>query len=123
MIFSRLLALTVGAALTVALAGCAATASSNGALGIWGTPEASNTPGLNLRDDQTVSGTDGCNRLVGSWKMNGDTIEFGPLASTLMACDGVDTWLNGAATATVSGSTMTVIGGDGTEIGTLERGK
>ena len=55
--------------------------------------------------------------------MNGDTIEFGPLGSTLMACEGVDTWLNGAVSAPVTGSTMTARSDGGAEIGTLERGK
>ncbi len=38
-----------------------------------------------------VSGSGGCNRLVGGWKVNGDHIIFGQMASTMMACaDGMD---------------------------------
>ena len=67
------------------------------------------------------TGTDGCNRLVGTWSMSGDAVEFGTFASNLMACEGVDTWLGGASTATVAGSTMTIQDADGDELGTLER--
>ena len=114
-------------AVTLGLAGCSASTGAGGdasgadVTGTWGTPDATGTPGLQLNGDDSVSGTDGCNRLVGTWSMSGDTIEFGTLASTLMACEGVDTWLNGASTATVDGSTMTVQDADGSEIGTLER--
>jgi heat shock protein HslJ len=33
-----------------------------------------------------VSGAGGCNQLVGGWKVDGDRIEFGQMASTMMAC-------------------------------------
>ena len=112
---------------TLGLAGCSASAGAGAdaddgdVSGTWGTPDATGTPGLQLNGDDSVSGTDGCNRLVGTWSMSGDTIEFGTFASTLMACEGVDTWLNGASTATVDGPTMTVQNAGGSEIGTLER--
>jgi heat shock protein HslJ len=108
-------------ALALGLAGCAAGTGSADVTGTWGTPDATGTPGLELNADQSVTGTDGCNRLVGTWSLNGDTIEFGTFASTLMACEGVDTWLSGASTATVAGSTMTVQDAGGDDIGTLER--
>ncbi|HSP52057.1 MAG TPA: META domain-containing protein [Cryobacterium sp.] len=108
-------------ALALGLAGCSAGTGSADVTGTWGTPDATGTPGLELNADESVTGTDGCNRLVGTWSMSGDTIEFGTFASTLMACDDVDTWLSGASTATVDGSTMTVQNADGDEIGTLER--
>ena len=108
-------------ALALGLAGCSAGTESADVTGTWGTPDAMGTPGLELNADQSVTGTDGCNRLVGTWSLNGDTIEFGTFASTLMACEGVDTWLSGASTATVDGSTMTVQDAGGDDIGTLER--
>jgi heat shock protein HslJ len=38
-----------------------------------------------------VSGSGGCNQLVGGWKANGDHIVFSQMASTMMACaDGMD---------------------------------
>jgi len=38
-----------------------------------------------------------------------------------MACEGVDTWLNGLATGTVEGDTLHVLNAADDEIGTLER--
>ncbi len=37
-------------------------------------------------DDGTVSGSSGCNTFSGSYTVDGDTMSFGPLASTQMAC-------------------------------------
>ena len=48
-------------------------------------------------------------------------MEFGQLASTMMFCEGVDTWLSQAATATRQGATLTVLNDAGTPIGTLKR--
>lgn len=39
--------------------------------------------------DGKVTGSDGCNRLSGSAEISGDVITFGPIASTKMACPGV----------------------------------
>jgi heat shock protein HslJ len=39
-----------------------------------------------------VSGSGGCNRLMGSYELKGDELTFGRMASTMMACpDGMDT--------------------------------
>ena len=116
----RLLVAAAAATVAVALSGCGASAES-AATGVWGDPNAARMPSLELHEDRSLSGTDGCNRLVGTWKVSGDKIEFGPLASTLMACEGVDTWLGAATTATIDGSTMTLKDQGGKEIGTIER--
>lgn len=36
--------------------------------------------------DGRVQGSGGCNRFTGSYEVDGDTISFGPLASTRMLC-------------------------------------
>ncbi len=77
---------------------------------------------LVLAADGALSGTDGCNQLVGSWSQTGPTVDFGDVGSTRMYCAGVDTWLSGLATGTLDGTTMHVLDVDGTEIGTLTRG-
>jgi heat shock protein HslJ len=41
---------------------------------------------MSLSEDGRVTGNAGCNGFNGSAKVVGDTIEFGPLASTMMAC-------------------------------------
>lgn len=100
------------------LAGCSGQAQS--AEGTWGS-DASGEPQLVLAADGSLSGTDGCNRLVGSWKEADGTVDFGEVASTMMACEGVDTWLSGLSTGTVDGNVLRIEDGAGTEIGTLER--
>ena len=116
----------------VLLVGCAADPDEAGAptpspvpasvwSGVWGEPDTEGKPYLELGVDQSVAGSDGCNRLMGQWRPDGDTVSFGQLASSMMFCEGVDTWLSGAATATLSGSTMTVRNVAGDEIGTLTR--
>ena len=115
----------IALALAFALSGCApatvpGSSASPGAVGTWGT-EAQGEPNLTLAEDGSVSGTDGCNRLMGSWTQEGTTIEFGEIASTMMFCEGVDTWLLDVSTATIDGTTLRVMDADGAEIGTLAR--
>lgn len=41
--------------------------------------------------DQRVSGSGGCNRITGSYRLQGSELTFGPLAGSMMACaDGMD---------------------------------
>ncbi|MBS3179004.1 META domain-containing protein [Pseudoclavibacter sp. Marseille-Q4354] len=114
--------IAVAAAALLLLTGCAAPAAS--AAGTWGTPNSSGQgePGLNLADDGKVTGNDGCNRLMGEWTETDGTVEFGALASTMMFCEGVDTWLLGASTAEVGGDSLVVFNEAGDQIGTLPRG-
>jgi heat shock protein HslJ len=122
----RILAATVLLAAAAALTACAGNAGSGGSesndpVGTWGDTEANGEPSLVLASDGKLSGTDGCNQLSGSWTDNDDTITFENVASTMMACEDVDTWLSKLSTGTVSGDTLTVYGPAGKEIGTLER--
>ena len=72
--------------------------------------------------DGTVSGTDGCNQYHGSFKDSNGSLEIGPLASTLMACEpqigdqaaaftGV---MDGKSTYTLTGGVLTLESTDGT---------
>jgi heat shock protein HslJ len=46
------------------------------------------TPYLELdAEPSTLSGSGGCNRLVGSYESSSDGIRLGPVATTLRACD------------------------------------
>ena len=49
-------------------------------------------PDLTLVKDGTMSGTDGCNRLKGGWKQDGEAVSFTAVAGTQMRRIGVDTW-------------------------------
>lgn len=88
----------------------------------WGS-EKPGQPNLVLAADDaftgTVAGTDGCNRLAGRWRLDGGVVRFTQMASTMMYCEGVDTWLSQAASAEVRGKTMYVFDRGGNSIGTL----
>ena len=90
-------------------------------IGTWGDATTTEEPSLAFGNGGSLSGTDGCNRLVGSWTAEGDTITFVEVAQTRMMCEGVDTWLSALTTATIDGDTLTVFDESGEEIGALER--
>ncbi len=117
----RWAALPATAALLLMTAGCGSDVAYVGSnpVGTWGS-EAQGQPNLTLAEDGTMSGSDGCNRLTANWKKAKSGVTFTPIASTLMACQGVDTWLKGAVSASVTGTTMTVKGAGGNTIGTLK---
>lgn len=51
------------------------------------TSENTRMPSLQFNaDTQRITGTDGCNRLMGSYEAGRDTLVLSPLASTKMAC-------------------------------------
>lgn len=114
------------AVLLLALTGCLGEEGSvqGGSIdptGTWGDADDAEAPSLTLEDGGSFSGTDGCNRLTGTWTVDeSDHVRFEDAASTMKACEGVDTWLSGLDQATIADDTMTVYGSDGAEIGTLE---
>jgi heat shock protein HslJ len=110
--------LVAGMALA-ALTGCSGPALKSFA-GSWG-QTAKGQPNLTITDDGSFQGTDGCNRLTGKGSISGDSFDFGPIASTLMACSDVDTWLSQAHTAKVDGTVLVVYGNSGNKIGTLAK--
>ncbi|WP_341361338.1 META domain-containing protein [Georgenia sp. M64] len=90
-------------------------------VGAWGV-RSRGRPSLVLEPDGAVHGSDGCNRLAGSWSSGPDgAVVLGPLASTRMACDGVDTWLSGAAAARVVTGRLEVRDAAGRVLGSLGR--
>lgn len=108
----------VGASIVALMSGCATAVT---VAGTWGDAAVSSEPSLELSDNGKLTGTDGCNRLVGEYEASGNTITFKQVASTMMFCEQIDTWLSRLDTATVSGDTMTVFDVDSQEIGTLNR--
>jgi len=48
--------------------------------------EGQREPHLVLRDDGRFAGSDGCNRLAGGYRAEGDTLTFSPVAGTRLAC-------------------------------------
>lgn len=108
------------ALIPLALSACSSPSADISPEGTWGS-DAARQPQLVLGDDGSVSGTDGCNRLVGSWKTVDDHVELSQLGSTMMACVDVDPWLAAASTLEFDGDIAHVFDATGTEVGTLDR--
>jgi len=90
-------------------------------VGTWGEPDVEGQPSLVLGEDGSLGGNDGCNTLFGDYTVEGDTVTFGVIGSTMMFCEGVDTWLTSASTAKLDGDTLVISDESGAEIGTLTR--
>ncbi|TQF73273.1 META domain-containing protein [Rhodococcus spelaei] len=83
------------------------------------------TPTLTIAPDGNVTGSTGCNRFTGTAQVSGDTVTFGPLATTRMACMGevadveraVLTVLDGQTTATVDADRLRLMRADGHGLG------
>ncbi|MBO9554809.1 META domain-containing protein [Cellulomonas sp.] len=97
-------------------------ASAGDAVGTWGEPNTTGKPSLTLAEDGTATGNDGCNQLSGTWEAGDDgSVTFSPFAATQMFCEGVDTWLSMAASATVDGDQLVVLDASDKQIGTLAK--
>lgn len=67
----------------------------------------------------SLSGSDGCNRVMGDYRVEGDTITVSQLASTLMACKGaagdvaahVMSVLDGTMTYAIDGDQLSLVNG------------
>lgn len=112
------------AGLALALSGCAggsnAAVTQEGLKGQW-TDQGNEKAYLDFDGKGGVSGSDGCNRIISSYTIDGDNVTFSKGLSTLMACEGVDAWLGGLNKASVDGNTMVVKDASGSKIGELER--
>lgn len=117
----RILTVATLAATALALGGCSSAPGT--VVGTWGDPDANAKPWMTFEEDGSYSGNDGCNGLGGNWTEEGGTVDLGQMRSTLMFCEGVDTWLSLAAEAKLDGDTLTFTGQDGSEIGELTRSK
>ena len=112
------LAAALGAALL--LSACAAgPAEQPNPVGTWGATE-QGKPQLVLEEGGTLHGTDGCNRLVGTWEESDGKVVFGPLAGTRMFCEGVDTWLSDATSAKIVSGSLEIFNAKDASIGTLK---
>ncbi|SMX69708.1 Heat shock protein HslJ [Brevibacterium linens ATCC 9172] len=89
-------------------------------VGKWTSPEAGD-PFLEFAEDGSLEGSDGCNAIVTSWKVEGDEIAIDSFMTTQKACAGVDTWLSKASTATIEGDVMKIMDSNGKVIGGLEK--
>lgn len=89
--------------------------------GVWGSQQPEE-PWLEFLSDGKLTGNDGCNQLMGGWNAGGSEVFAGPLASTRMFCEGVDTWLGDMHRGVVEGDSLIIFDEKDQEIGTLQRG-
>ena len=97
------------------LAGTSWTLSNLDSAGVTGT-----APTL-VFTETDVNGTGGCNTFGGTYTTDGDAISFGPIASTMMACEGQSmeqetvyfAALDGANRYAVDGDALTLTGDAG----------
>lgn len=85
-------------------------------------PEAGHEPHMILKGGETpsLSATAGCNRLAGGYALEGDTLVFGALATTMMACpepvatleQRLSQVLSGTRVWKIAGQTLTLRDGD-----------
>jgi heat shock protein HslJ len=61
-------------------------AATTSPVGQWRTRTDGVRQTITFAKDGSVFGDSGCNRFTGSYKVKGDRITIGPLASTMMAC-------------------------------------
>lgn len=83
-------------------------------------------PGFTLiAEGRKVQGLAGCNRMKGTYQLDGQKLKFGPLATTRMACPAMQTetaFLKALEATTryeISGSSLTLYGAD-TAVARLE---
>lgn len=89
-------------------------------IGQWVESAADRAPFLSIAADEKFSGSDGCNNIFGTWQLADDgSVEFSGVGSTMMFCDGVDTWLSTAAVGYIQGGVMTIQDADGNVLGQL----
>lgn len=106
------------AAATLGLTGCASGPTSVSGTE-WGEPGVDGKPSIAFETDGSVNGSDGCNRVMGTWTEADGTVDLGELGSTMMFCEGVDTWLTMSKTAELDGNTLVFLDPSGEEIGKL----
>lgn len=113
------------AALALSACGGGSVIPGGGSMDITGTwmSEEKGDPHLTFGEDDSYTGSDGCNGLWGDYSVDGGTITLEPKTSTLKACVGVNTWLFNAKSIEASSDELTVFDKDGKEIGTLTRGE
>ncbi len=84
---------------------------------------------IEFDSEGNMNGNVGCNGFGGEYTVEGDTITFGPVMSTMMFCEGpVGEQETGTlavfqetATFTLNGNTMTITSADGNSVIVLER--
>jgi heat shock protein HslJ len=93
------------------------------------TPAASEAPSTLSLDGENIAGNSGCNGFGGSYTASDSTLSFGPIISTLIACESPDlqaqeraifTALDGEVSYTIQGNTLRLFYDGGNQALTYE---
>lgn len=131
--------LVIGLLALFVLAACAS-GSSASVIGQWKLVShgsaSSQTPAapdvdtsIDFSSDGQMNGNVGCNGFGGEFKVDGDTIAFGPVMSTMMFCEGpvgdqemaTIAVFQESATFVLDGDTLTITSADGNSVIVLAR--
>lgn len=77
---------------------------------------------LEIHDDGTFGGNDGCNGFGGDYTVGDGVLELEPGFTTQMFCEGVDDWLKNTVAVGIAGDALVAYGAQGEELGQLARG-
>lgn len=78
----------LGAGPALAMAGGPSGGSGGRIVGEWTTTTDGVEQSVRFAKDGSVSGNAGCNRMAGKYTVDGSSVDIGPLATTLMYCEG-----------------------------------
>ena len=123
----------IGFLVMIVLSACAG-GSSASVEGQWKLVSYNQTPAvadietsIEFKDGQ-MSGNVGCNGFGGEYKVNGDSIEFGPVMSTMMFCENVAeqestvlVTLQEKTSFVIDGNILTITSADGNSSIVLEK--
>lgn len=84
---------------------------------------------VNFQADGKINGNAGCNQFFGTYTVDGETIEFSAIGSTMMACldgrmeqeQGVLAVLSGEASYALSGNSLIITSAEGALLVVLEK--
>jgi hypothetical protein len=108
------------------LGGCATgsaepTSSDDDVTGSWGASTVVGEASLDLAEDGSATGSDGCNRMVGEWTRSTEGVSFSAWSTTRMSCPAVDPWLSLAVAGRLEGGQLVLVDKDAVQLGTLDR--
>src|SRR5699024_6360660 len=102
-------------AMAFVLAGCGFVSMT--AKGTWA--DTSGDVVLTFTQEGLITGTDGCNKVEGTWEEHGKDVTMTMQIDEEHDCPDVDVWLVNPTSAVIDGNTMKVYGPNDTHLGDL----
>jgi len=89
-------------------------------VGTWGSSTTVGQAYLDLAADGTLAGSDGCNRVTGTWQAGGKGVSVSFATTTAAWCTEVDTWLSSSVGARLEDGDLLFVDADNRTVGTLQ---